>query len=127
MALQHWLFICGDEELYIEFEAARLLCRLLLAFLPTHQPARRLVNRVCWLADLIVGLEVLLFLFIGSLFGLLTRYQAAVLFSFGYAAAYLAERDLEGSELGKVAKEAAGTCSASKGVHVLICAYLGQK
>lgn len=60
---------------------------------------------MCWLGDFALGLLLLLLLFIGSLFGLFTRYQAAVLFSMGYAASYLAEKRLEDSEVGRLAKE----------------------
>jgi hypothetical protein len=60
---------------------------------------------MCWVADYAVGLVLLLLLYIGSLFGLLTRYQAAVLFSMGYAAHYLAEEGLKHSEVGRLAKE----------------------
>lgn len=35
----------------------------------------------------------------------MTRYQAAVLFSMGYAAHYLAEEGLKHSEVGRLAKE----------------------
>lgn len=90
---------------YIEFELARLVGRLLLAFLPHWQPARRVVNSLAWAADMALGCLLLLILFIGSLFGLLTRYQATVLFSMGYAARYLAEEGLKHSELGRMAKE----------------------
>jgi hypothetical protein len=78
---------------------------VLIAFSPQWQPARRIVNNMCWLADFALGMVVLLLLFIGSLFGLLTRYQAAVLFSMGYAAHYLAEEGLKHSEVGRLAKE----------------------
>lgn len=54
---------------------------------------------------MVVGLLLLLLLFIGSLFGLLTRYQAAVLFSMGYAADYLAQQNLASSEVGRLARE----------------------
>lgn len=91
--------------LLVEFELAQLTGRLLIAFFPRWQPARRIVNNMCWLADFALGLVVLLLLFIGSLFGLLTRYQAAVLFSMGYAAHYLAEEGLKHSEVGRLAKE----------------------
>lgn len=60
---------------------------------------------MCWIADMVVGLLLLLLLFIGSLFGLLTRYQAAVLFSMGYAADYLAQQNLASSEVGRLARE----------------------
>lgn len=89
----------------VEFELARLTGRLLIAFAPRWQPARRLINGMCWVADFMLGLVVLLILFIGSLFGLLTRYQAAVLFSMGYAAHYLAEVGLRHSEVGRLAQE----------------------
>ncbi|KAF8059158.1 CALS3 [Scenedesmus sp. PABB004] len=102
---QRWLGPLVVRLFYVEFELARLVGRLLLAFLPRWQPARRLVNVLCWLADAALGLLLLLLLFVGSLFGLLTRYQAAVLFSMGYAASWLAERALEGSEVGRLAKE----------------------
>lgn len=99
------LFRVAVRVLYVEFELARLAGRLLIAFLPRWQPARRLVSSMCWVADYAVGLVLLLLLFIGSLFGLLTRYQAAVLFSMGYAAHYLAEEGLKHSEVGRLAKE----------------------
>jgi hypothetical protein len=51
--------------MFVEFEAARLTARLLLAFLPHYQPARRLVSSICWLADMALGLLLLLLLFIG--------------------------------------------------------------
>lgn len=60
---------------------------------------------MCWIADFIVGLLLLLLLFIGSLFGLLTRYQAAVLFGEGYSRHYLAEVALANSEVGRLARE----------------------
>jgi hypothetical protein len=67
------LFRIVVRVLLVEFELARLTCRLLIAFLPRWQPARRMVNSMCWLADFALGLLLLLLLFIGSLFGLLTR------------------------------------------------------
>lgn len=99
------LFRIVVRVLTVEFELARLSGRLLIAFLPRWQPARRLVSSMCWVADYAVGFVLLLLLFIGSLFGLLTRYQAAVLFSMGYAAHYLAEEGLKHSEVGRLAKE----------------------
>lgn len=99
------LFRVVVRVLLVEFELARLSGRLLIAFLPRWQPARRLVDSMCWVADFAVGALLLLLLFVGSLFGLLTRYQAAVLFSMGYAAYYLAETNLKHSEVGRLAKE----------------------
>lgn len=129
---QRWLARVVLRLSYVEVELARLVGQLLLAFLPHYVPARRLVNSMAWVADLALGLLLLLLLFIGSLFGLLTRYQAAVLFSMGYAASYLAERGLEGSELGRLARElqelrrercaAAAGCECGSSVVVLLAA-----
>lgn len=99
------LFRIVLRVLMIEFELARLTGRLLIGFVPRWQPARRIINQMCWVADFALGLVLLLLLFIGSLFGLLTRYQASVLFSMGYAAYYLAEEGLKHSEVGRLAKE----------------------
>ncbi len=67
------LFRIVVRVLLVEFELARLLGRFMIAFMPRWQAARRVVNSMCWLADFALGLLLLLMLFIGSLFGLLTR------------------------------------------------------
>lgn len=72
---------------------------------PCYLSCRRLVNKFCWIADFVVGVVLLLLLFIGSLFGLLTRYQAAVLFGEGYSKYYLSQEALKTSEVGRLAEE----------------------
>jgi hypothetical protein len=102
---QRYLFQVIVRVLYVEFELARMSSIFLVNFFPSYQPARRLVNHMCWIADFAVGLLLLLLLFIGSLFGLLTRYQAAVLFGEGYSRHYLAQEALNNSEVGRLARE----------------------
>lgn len=116
------LFRITVRVLLVEFELARLICRLLTAFLPRWQPARRIINRMCWVADYALGLVLLLLLFILSLFGLLTRYQAAVLFSMGYAAHYLSEEGLRHSEVGRLAKELKDLQRQERQVHMFVWA-----
>ena len=89
----------------VEFELARLLSSILIAFFPRSPRARRFVDQVAWFADMALGLLMLLVLFIGSLFGILTKYQATVLFSAGYAASYLTEKSLKGSEVDRISQE----------------------
>ena len=52
-----------------------------------------------------MGMLLLLILFVGSLFGLLTRLQAAVLFSMAFSNSYMANENLKHSELGRLLKE----------------------
>ena len=89
----------------VEFELVRFFSTTLLALFP-HQPRiRRSVNIFAWVADMALGLLMLLMLFFGSLFGILTKYQATVLFSAGYAAAYLMEKALKGTEVDRITQE----------------------
>jgi hypothetical protein len=89
----------------IEFELIRLFSTTLLALFPKQPRIRRCVNAFCWVADMALGLLMLLLLFAGSLFGILTKYQATVLFSAGYAAAYLMEKALKGTEVDRITQE----------------------
>jgi hypothetical protein len=89
----------------VEFELARMLSSILIAFFPQSPRARRFVDNVAWFADMALGLLMLLVLFIGSLFGILTKYQATVLFSAGYAASYLTEKSLKGTEVDRISQE----------------------
>jgi len=93
------------KVLYIEFELARFFGRFLVAVVPQWPVARRVVDSLCWAGDYALGILLLLMLFIGSLFGLLTRFQATVLFSVAFANSYLANENLKHSELGRLAKE----------------------
>lgn len=99
------LFKLFMKIIYVEFEFARFLGRFLIALAPQQQWSRRLVDSLCWVGDLVLGMVLLLGLFLGSLFGLLTRLQAAVLFSMAFSNSYMANENLKHSELGRLAKE----------------------
>lgn len=71
---------------------------------------RRIVNLFYWMLDYCLGMFLLVCLFVGSFLGLVTLFQASVLFNTRYARQYLTQEQLKGTEIEKLVRQDQERC-----------------